>query len=89
MMSVGAVCYPEYLKTREGPVEDFLWQTIRLSPGVTQRMKDARLVGEARATGNFSYNASRMYGRKGENYLLIGDAYAFIDPVFSSGVHLA
>jgi flavin-dependent dehydrogenase len=89
MMSVGAVCYPEYLKTREGPVEDFLWQTIRLSPGVTQRMKDARLVGEARATGNFSYNASRMHGRKGENYLLIGDAYAFIDPVFSSGVHLA
>jgi len=25
----------------------------------------------------------------GENYILVGDAYAFIDPIFSSGVHLA
>jgi len=89
MMSVGAVCYPEYLKTRTGPVKDFLWQTIRLSPGVSARMENASLVGEARATGNFSYRSSHMYGTQHENYLLIGDAYAFIDPVFSSGVHLA
>lgn len=88
-MSVGAVCYPEYLKTRTGPTEDFMWQTIRLSPGVSGRMKDARLVSEVRATGNFSYKSAQMYGKKNENYLLIGDAYAFIDPVFSSGVHLA
>lgn len=89
MMSVGAVCYPEYLKTRAVSTEQFLWDTIRLSGGVSARMQGARLVGEARATGNFSYNASRAYGTKGQNYLLIGDAYAFIDPVFSSGVHLA
>jgi len=37
-------------------------------------------------TGNYSYRSTRMSGR---NYLLVGDAYAFIDPVFSSGVHLA
>jgi flavin-dependent dehydrogenase len=30
-----------------------------------------------------------MFGDKGENYLLLGDAYAFIDPVFSSGVQIA
>ena len=38
------------------------------------------------ATGNFSYVSERNHG---ENYLLLGDAYAFIDPVFSSGVLLA
>ena len=38
------------------------------------------------ATGNFSYRASRSWG---EGYMIIGDAFAFVDPVFSSGVLLA
>jgi flavin-dependent dehydrogenase len=40
----------------------------------------------AQATGNYSYLSERMCG---PGYLMIGDAYAFIDPVFSSGVFLA
>lgn len=88
-MSVGAVCYPKYLKTRTGSTEEFLQQTIDLVPEIRQRMKYASLAGEVRATGNFSYGSSKMYGGKGENWLLIGDAYAFIDPVFSSGIHIA
>ncbi len=89
IMSVGAVCHPQYLRQRDCPVEEFLWRTIALQPEVQARMREARLVGEARATGNFSYEATRMYGPRGENWLLVGDSYAFIDPVFSSGVHLA
>ncbi len=49
-------------------------------------MKDSTLVHEVEATSNFSYVSERNHGR---NYLLLGDAYAFIDPVFSSGVWLA
>ncbi|NJO55953.1 MAG: NAD(P)/FAD-dependent oxidoreductase [Rhodospirillales bacterium] len=86
VMSVGAVCWPEYLKTRKTDPEDFLWQTIKLCPAVWERMRDARLVDKARATGNYSYISSRMYG---DGYLLVGDAFAFIDPVFSTGVMLA
>lgn len=88
-MSVGAVCFPEYLKTRDCPPDDFLQHTINMAPEVAERMKDSTQVGEVRATGNFTYSSSRMFGKPGENYLLIGDAYAFIDPVFSSGVHIA
>lgn len=87
--SVGAVSYPEYLKTRSGSTEDFLQQSIDLVPEIRQRMEKAKLVGEVRATGNFTYGSSKMYGDKRENWLLIGDAYAFIDPVFSSGIHIA
>jgi flavin-dependent dehydrogenase len=49
MMSVGAVCVPEYLKTR-GTIKpgDFLWQTTKLCPGVWARMRAAALIGEAR-----------------------------------------
>ncbi len=89
LMSVGAVCFPEYLKTRDCPPEEFLQQTISMAPEVAERMKDSALAGEVSATGNFTYSSSRMFGKPGENYLLIGDAYAFIDPVFSSGVHIA
>lgn len=49
-------------------------------------MQNATLVGEARATGNYSYRASPLYG---DGWLLVGDAFAFVDPVFSSGVYLA
>ena len=49
-------------------------------------MQNAELTGPARATGNYAYYSKRMWG---EGYLLIGDAYAFVDPVFSSGVYLA
>jgi len=85
-MSVGAVCWPEYLKTRDCPPAEFLRRTIALSPGVSERMRDAELVGEVQATGNFTYYSKAAAG---DGYLMIGDAYAFLDPVFSSGVHLA
>lgn len=84
-MSVGAVCWPYYLKSRDKPVDDFLWDTLRLNPQLAERMRNAKLMGPALATGNFSYQAEQMYG---DGWLLIGDAYAFIDPVFSSGVFL-
>ncbi len=49
-------------------------------------MKRAQLVDKVRATGNYSYTSKHMYG---DGYILIGDAFAFIDPVFSTGVLLA
>jgi flavin-dependent dehydrogenase len=86
LMSVGAVCWPYYLKSRRSPVEQFFFDTIDLCPQVQARLENARLVSPVTATGNYSYISRRM---RGQNYLLIGDAFAFIDPVFSSGVHFA
>ncbi len=84
--SVGAVTWPTYLKTRNKPVRDFFFDLIAMCPALAARLKDAELVAEVEATGNFSYTCDRSHGA---NYLLLGDAYAFIDPVFSSGVMLA
>ena len=85
-MSVGAVCWPQYLKTRKKPVDEFLWDTLQLNPMVAERMQGAKLLAPALATGNFSYQTEQMYG---DGWLIVGDAFAFIDPVFSSGVYLA
>lgn len=84
--SIGAVCPPDYLKTRKTDVTTFFHQTIAQAPALMERLTDAVLTGPATATGNYSYRARKMVGR---NYLLVGDAYAFIDPVFSTGVYLA
>lgn len=50
----------------------------------TEQLKDAKLVSDA--TGNYSYISHRSSGQK---YLMLGNAFAFIDPVFSCGVFLA
>jgi len=86
VMSVGVVAEPAHLKTRDTDPAQFLLQTIALCRDAHLRMKNAVQIGEVRATGNYSY-LSRDIGDDG--YLLIGDAYAFVDPVFSSGVYLA
>ena len=84
--SVGAVCWPSYLKSRTDDLEEFFWQTVRSSPPMAARMRDAKAVVPIVATGNYSYRSSVMTGSQ---FLLVGDAFAFVDPVFSSGVHLA
>jgi len=84
--SIGAVTWPYYLKTRKKPMTDFLLDTIALCPKLAERLQGAELASVPEATGNYSYTCSRTHG---SNYLLLGDAYTFIDPVFSSGVMLA
>ena len=84
--SIGAVVWPYYMKSRKVPVRQFLMDTIALCPKLQERLADAELVEEPTATGNYSYHCDEC---QGENYILVGDAYTFIDPVFSSGVMLA
>jgi flavin-dependent dehydrogenase len=74
------------MKTRKTDTSQFLLDTIALCPALAESLKDAKLVSPVTATGNFSYLSERS---SGENYILLGDAFAFIDPVFSSGVFLA
>jgi flavin-dependent dehydrogenase len=87
VMSVGAVCWPDYLKERKGRTVDFLLETLKQNPLLWERLKDAQLIGdEVRVTGNYSYDARTMGG---PGWILVGDAFAFLDPVFSTGVYLA
>jgi flavin-dependent dehydrogenase len=85
VMSIGAVCFPEYLKQRRGKNEEFLMQTLQATPSVWKRMANAERIAPVHVTGNYSYSCSRMHG---PGWVMVGDAYAFLDPVFSSGVYL-
>ena len=84
--SVGAVCWPYYMKSRRTDPATFFFDTIALCPALAERLRDATLSSPVTATGNYSYEVKRATGR---NYLLLGDGFAFIDPVFSTGVLFA
>jgi flavin-dependent dehydrogenase len=86
--SVGAVAHPGYFKdNRKGAsLDDFLMQTIALAPKLAERLKDARMIEPATSTGNYAYNSKFC---RGDRFVMIGDAFAFVDPMFSSGVFLA
>jgi flavin-dependent dehydrogenase len=85
--SVGAVCWPYYLKSRDKPLREFFDDTIALAPALQDRLRGATLIDDmVYATGNYSYASAQACG---ERHALVGDAFAFIDPVFSSGVYFA
>jgi flavin-dependent dehydrogenase len=86
IVSIGAVCRPEFLRTRTGTLDSFLHGILQSLPETAERTRTATIEMPAQATGNYSYQSTRMTG---PGFLIIGDAFAFIDPVFSSGVYLA
>jgi flavin-dependent dehydrogenase len=86
LMSIGAVCSPLYLKQRRTGNAEFLVETLRAIPEAAKRMENARIAGNLHVTGNYSYECTAMTG---ERWIMVGDAYAFLDPIFSSGVYLA
>ena len=85
--SVGMVTWPYHMKSRgQRSLAQFLMDNIGSCPQLAERLCNARQTSQVEATGNFSYVSQSTHG---PNYLMLGDAYAFIDPVFSSGVWLA
>jgi flavin-dependent dehydrogenase len=85
-VSVGIVAEPEYLfrDTRE-PAEIFA-REVAIQEWIRVHLEPGRPTGEFQTTRDFTYR-SRHCATDG--LVLVGDAFAFLDPVFSSGVYLA
>ncbi len=86
VMSVGFVGTRAAFRRSAAPLAAFLADRIRQSPSVSARMRDAVPVSDVSGAANYSYRAASCWG---EGYLMLGDAFGFVDPVFSSGVLLA
>ena len=84
--SIGAVVWPYYMKSRAKPLKEFFLETLAACVPLAERMQGAELISEVEATGNYAYSCRHCHG---DNFLLVGDAYAFVDPMFSSGVMMA
>ncbi|KAG5729156.1 hypothetical protein E4T56_gene2861 [Termitomyces sp. T112] len=70
----------------DDPMMRLYMDQLAQAPGLLQLLGKARLASEIKSAGDYSYSASRYAG---PGYRIAGDAGAFIDPLFSTGVHLA
>src|SRR5580704_7010465 len=91
MTSVGAVVHQDLANKIHGDPEGMLLKLIDESPLISGYLADARRItdgvyGQVRVRKDYSY-CHTTFWRPG--LVLIGDAACFVDPVFSSGVHLA
>lgn len=83
--SVGVVCSSSLFDGKEG-LEAHLQKSLFGSVRVANIMKDAVRVGDMHTIGNYSHTSDKFHG---DRWILSGDAAMFIDPIFSSGVHLS
>jgi flavin-dependent dehydrogenase len=85
--SVGAVVDATRFAGEAGADATPLYERlIAACPEVAARLAGATRAAPVRVIRDYSYDSGRFHG---PGYLLAGDAACFIDPVFSTGVHLA
>ncbi len=91
LTSVGAVVRHELADKVQGDPEEALMALIAECPMISDYLRGAKRItegqyGQLRVRKDYSYTNTKFW-RPG--MALIGDAACFVDPVFSSGVHLA
>ena len=86
IVSVGVVGDLDRLITGRDNPEQTLQEEIAECRGLDGRMTDAVRVSPVHVLSDFSWRATRCAG---EGWLLVGDAFGFLDPIYSSGVFLA
>jgi flavin-dependent dehydrogenase len=85
-VSVGIVAEKDYLYNGSRDLKEIFHREVGNNKWVEQHVAQGEQFGPYRVTGEYSYR-SRHCAANG--LVLIGDAFAFLDPVFSSGVFVA
>ncbi len=85
-VSVGVVAPFDYLFRRRGKHEETYVEEVEGCPAVKERVAKARRVTGYFATKDYSYRSKQVAGK---GWVLVGDAFGFLDPLYSSGVLLA
>jgi len=84
--SVGIVCSDEYYRSFNMSQTAFWDHIVTTNSHAKVRYADAKKINEVGFIGGYSANVKRMFGK---NFVMVGNATEFLDPVFSSGVTLA
>ena len=88
-LSVGIVVNNSYLKKEKENIQTSDWKTefyyneIENSPALKKLLAGATMDHKVQINGDYSYYCEKKFGA---NYAMVGDAGAFLDPIFSSGI---
>jgi flavin-dependent dehydrogenase len=86
IVSVGVVAPFDYLFKGRGPYAQTYDEEVERCPGVKERVAGATRATGYFATKDYSYRSKQVAGN---SWVLVGDAFGFLDPLYSSGVLLA
>jgi flavin-dependent dehydrogenase len=86
IVSVGVVSSFDSLFSGRGDHATIFQQQLDRCPTVKQRVSIGKQVAPFYATKDFSY---RTRQGSGDGWVMVGDAFGFLDPLYSSGVLLA
>jgi len=85
-ISVGVVAPFEYLFKGRGSHEEVYKEEVEACPAIKERISIGRQSAGYFATKDYSYRSKEVAGA---GWVLVGDAFGFLDPLYSSGVLLA
>ena len=86
IVSVGIVADPEYVFSQSDDMEAAFVREVALCAPLAGRLAAAERVGPVRGSRHLAYLNRQTCG---EGWVMIGDARAFLDPIYSSGLYLA
>jgi flavin-dependent dehydrogenase len=84
--SVGAVLHARTVRAHPGPPEELFESMVRRCLLVHEHLGSAERVTPIHRVANFAYTNAPIVG---DRHLCVGDAIAFVDPIFSTGVFIA
>ncbi|PHS00009.1 MAG: alkylhalidase [Blastopirellula sp.] len=84
--SIGVVGDRDYILQNQRTPEKIYEDELSICPGLQQRLMDAERVEKHHVAKEFSYKTTQ---HSGPGWVLTGDAFGFIDPIYSSGVYFA
>lgn len=84
--SIGLVGDVDYLLKRKGSPAEIFAEQLATCPALQRRLQDAERCEDFAVAKEFSFTTAQTAG---PGWVLVGDAYGFIDPIYSSGVFFA
>jgi len=80
------VLHARTVRGREGNLEQLYESLIARCHGLVEALDGAPRITPVHSAANFSYRTDPAIG---DRFVCVGDAIAFVDPIFSSGVYIA
>jgi FADH2 O2-dependent halogenase len=84
--SVGVVTQKKHFAKDKHSREEFFWDAVKSRPELHDALKNAQQIRPFTDEGDYSYAMQQITG---DNWLMVGDAGRFVDPIFSTGVSIA
>ncbi len=86
IVSVGIVADPEYIFSESEDMETAFTREVARCAPLADRLSASQRVGPVRGSRHLAYLNRQTCG---DGWVMIGDARAFLDPIYSSGLYLA